>query len=92
MSCYQAGSVTTERLDQSLLRSVSIDGDIASEALVARSSEGRLELRRLEGRYQLANGTLQAHNIGAELLGGQINADVNIQHVDTAAVLEFELP
>jgi len=75
--------------DQSLLRSVSIDGDIASEALVARSSEGRLELRRLEGRYQLANGTLQAHNIGAELLGGQINADVNIQHVDTAAVFRI---
>ena len=74
---------------QPLLRSVSIDGHIASEALVARSSEGRLELRRLEGRYQLANGTLQAHNIGAELLGGQINADVNIQHVDTAAVFRI---
>jgi translocation and assembly module TamB len=75
--------------DQSLLRSMSIDGHIASEALVARSSEGRLELRRLEGRYQLANGTLQAHNIGAELLGGRINADVNIQHVDTAAVFRI---
>ena len=75
--------------DQSLLRSASIDGHIASEALVARFSEGSLELRRLEGRYQLANGTLQAHNIGAELLGGQINADVNIQHVDTAAVFRI---
>ena len=72
--------------DQPLLRSVSIDGHIASEALEAASSEGRLELRRLQGRYELANGTLQAHNIGAELLGGQINADVNIQHMDSAAV------
>ena len=75
--------------DQPLLRSVSIDGHIASEALVARSSEGRLELRRLDGRYQLANGTLQAQNVRAELLGGQINADVNIQHVDTAAVFRI---
>ena len=75
--------------DQPLLRSVSIDGHIASEALVAASSEGRLELRRLQGRYELANGTLQAHNISAELLGGQINADVNIQHLDTAAVFRI---
>jgi len=75
--------------DQPLLRSVSIDGHIASEALVARSSEGRLGLRRIEGRYQLANGTLQVHNIGAELLGGQMNAEVNIQHVDTAAVFRI---
>jgi translocation and assembly module TamB len=78
-----------ETSDQPLLRSVSIDGQIASEALAARSSEGRLELRRLQGRYELANGTLQAHNIGAELLGGQINADVNIQHLDTAAVFRI---
>jgi translocation and assembly module TamB len=72
--------------DEPLLRSVSIDGYIASQALVAASSEGHLELRRLQGRYELANGTLQAHNIGAELLGGQINADVNIEHLDTMAV------
>jgi translocation and assembly module TamB len=78
-----------ETSDQPLLRSVSIDGQIASEALAAPSSEGRLELRRLQGRYELANGTLQAHNIGAELLGGQINADVNIQHLDTAAVFRI---
>jgi uncharacterized protein involved in outer membrane biogenesis len=75
--------------DPSLLRSVSIDGHIASEALEAASSEGRLELRRLQGRYGLKNGTLQAHNIGAELLGGQINADVNIEHLDTAAVFRI---
>jgi translocation and assembly module TamB len=72
--------------DHSLLRSVSIDGHIASEALEAASSEGRIELRRLQGRYELTNGTLQAHNICAELLGGQINADVNIEHLDTTAV------
>jgi translocation and assembly module TamB len=75
-----------ETSDQPLLRSVSIDGHIASEALVAASSEGRLELRRLQGRYKLTNGRLQAHNIGAELLGGQINADVNIEPLDTTAV------
>jgi len=72
--------------DHSLLRSVSIDGHIASDALEAASSEGRLELRRLQGRYELTNGTLQAHNLGAELFGGQINADVNIEHLDTTAV------
>src|SRR5579863_1171309 len=72
--------------DQPLLRSVSTDGHIASGALEVASSEGRLELRRLQGRYELTNGSLQAHNISAELLGGQINADVNIEHLDTTAV------
>jgi hypothetical protein len=57
--------------DHSLLRNLSIDGHIASEALEAASSEGRLELCRLQGRYELTNGTLHAHNIGADLLGGQ---------------------
>ena len=72
--------------NQPLLRCVSIDGQLASESLAAAAAQGRLDLQRLQGRYQLANGTLHAHDLGAETLGGKVTADVYIQNLDTTAV------
>jgi len=69
--------------NQSLLRSVAVEGQIASEALSAVASGNRVEVRKLQGRYQLANGTLRAHGVEAELLDGRINADVEIKNLDT---------
>ena len=65
------------------LRSISIDGQIASDRLAALSAQGRLEIRKLQGRYQFANGTLQAHEVGFEALGGKIVADARLQNLDT---------
>jgi len=72
--------------DQPLLRAISIDGRIASEAVAAASSGARLDLRRLRGEYQLTNGELHAHNIEAELLGGQVSVDAQIKHLDRTPV------
>ncbi len=72
--------------DQPLLRALSIDGRIASESLAAAASGARLDLRRLRGEYQLTNGTLRAHNIDAELLGGQVNVDAEMEHLDRTPV------
>jgi translocation and assembly module TamB len=69
-----------------LLRAVSIDGRIASEALAAASSGARLDLRRLRGEYQLRNGTLHARHIDAETLGGQVNVDAEMEHLDRTPV------
>src|SRR5258708_5083409 len=74
---------------QPFLRSVAIDGQIGSEGLSAVSSSGRLEVRRLQGRYQLANGSLRAHDIQVDSLGGQVNADVEVQHLDTTPVSQL---
>ncbi len=68
---------------QPLLRSVAIDGQIGSDGLSAASSSARLEVRRLQGQYQLANGALRAHDVQIDSLGGQINADLEVQHLDT---------
>jgi translocation and assembly module TamB len=68
---------------QPLLRSIAVDGQIASEALSAVVSSGRIEVRKLQGRYQLANGALRAQGIGAELLDGRIDADVDMRNLDT---------
>src|SRR3981081_953652 len=74
---------------QTLLRSVAIDGQIGSDGLSAASSSGRLDVRQLQGRYQLANGSLRAHDIQVDSLGGQVNANVDIQHLDTTPVSQL---
>jgi translocation and assembly module TamB len=66
-----------------LLRNIAVDGQIASEALSAVASGGRIEVRKLQGRYQLANGTLHAQGVEAEMLDGRINADVDMRNLDT---------
>jgi translocation and assembly module TamB len=69
--------------NQPLLRSVAIDGQIGSEALSAVSSGHRLDLRKLRGKYQLANGSFRASGVEAELLGGRVSTDIGIQNVDS---------
>jgi translocation and assembly module TamB len=68
---------------QPWLRTVSVDGSISSEALTAAFSEGRLELRRLAGTYALANGALETRDLKAETLGGELDADIHVDHLDT---------
>ena len=68
--------------DRPVLRSLVVKGLIGSEAFSASSSAGRLELRKLQGKYELANGSLQAEGVGAEILGGRINADISVQNLD----------
>jgi len=67
-----------------LLRSVAIEGQVASETLSAVASGSRIEVRKLQGKYQLANGALRARGIEADLLGGRMIGDVDMQNIDTA--------
>jgi translocation and assembly module TamB len=67
---------------QSPLGSVSVDGVVGSEALAAMASGSRIELRRLEGSYQLAGGSLRVNDLQAESLGGRIKAALQIDHLD----------
>ena len=66
------------------LRSVSIDGHIASEILTAASSGKRVELRNLEGDYRLAGGNLTVSNLQTDTLGGRIVGRAEMNHLDTA--------
>jgi len=67
---------------QSFLRGVAVKGQMESDDLLAISSEGRIELRKLRGRYQLANASLRADGIAAELFGGRIDGAINIDSLD----------
>ena len=65
-----------------LLRNITLQGQIRSDSLSAVAANGRLYLRQLRGRYQIANGTLRADELAAELLGGRVDADITVQNCD----------
>ena len=69
--------------NQPLLRNISINGQLASEVLSAAASGNRVELRRLQGTYQLAGGNLEVKNLTVDSLGGRITANAEIKHLDT---------
>ena len=69
--------------NQPLLGSVSVDGRIASDALTAAASGRRLDLRKLQGEYRLANGTLTIKNFAVDSLGGRVVANAEMTHLDT---------
>lgn len=66
----------------SLVRITTADGVFLSDAFSAVASTGRIEGRKLHGNYHLANGSLRATGIGLEALGGIIQAEVGVQHLD----------
>jgi len=68
--------------DQPLLRSVSADGRVASEALAGVASGRRVALRRLQGEYRLAGGNLSVSNLSLDSLGGRLVANAEINHLD----------
>jgi translocation and assembly module TamB len=70
---------------QPLLRNISINGSLASEVLSAAASGNRVELRRLQGSYQMAGGNLEVRNLSLDSLGGRITANAEIKHLDTTA-------
>ncbi len=72
--------------DGQALRNISIDGRAVSEWLAVSSSEGRLDLRRIQGRYQLQDGNFQARDVALETLGGTVLADIELRHLDTTVV------
>jgi translocation and assembly module TamB len=81
-----SGKIHYQESKEPLLRSVSIDGQIASQALAVLSSKGHLEFRQIQGQYRLSKGTFEAHSISAESLGGKVSVDADVQHLDSAAM------
>ena len=74
--------------DQPLLQGLLLDGRIASEEISAASSQGRIDLRRLQGQYQLANGTLLAHDLTFEVLGGKLLTEIKLEHLDSTVAAQ----
>ena len=66
------------------LRDLSSQGLIASDVLRAAASGTTVEIRRLQGRYQLAAGTFRMNDLRLETLGGTVASQMEIQNLDKA--------
>jgi translocation and assembly module TamB len=70
--------------NQPLLLTLALDGNVTSSDLQAVSSDGRLELRDLKAQYRLAKGNLDIRGISADVLGGQLSADLGMKGLNAA--------
>src|SRR5713226_5530850 len=68
------------------LRTVVLDGHLNGRELAVNSTDLRTVIRNVRGEFKLANGNLDAHGLGADLLGGRITATATMQHLDTSPV------
>ena len=73
-----------------LLRDISITGQLASEALSAVASGSHIELRKLQGKYQLIQGNLSVSEFAVDSLGGRITANADIKHLDTTPQAQIQ--
>jgi translocation and assembly module TamB len=67
--------------NQPFLQGLTLNGSLDSKMLKATVSTGRVDLNNLRGQYTLAGGTLKAHHIEAESLGGKIVADLDAENL-----------
>jgi len=68
------------------LRTVVLVGRLNSRELAVNSPDLRTVIHNLQGEFKLANGNLDAHGLGADLLGGRLKATATMQHLDTSPV------
>jgi translocation and assembly module TamB len=69
--------------NQPPLRSVSVEGSLASDMLIAAASGKRIELRNLQSSYRLVNGNLEVPHLGVDSLGGHITGLAEMKHLDS---------
>jgi translocation and assembly module TamB len=74
------------KADVSLLRSLVMDGQLNSRELAINSPDLRTLIRNVRGRFRLANGTMEARGLGADVLDGHLTAEATIAHMDTNPV------
>jgi translocation and assembly module TamB len=68
------------------MRPVVLDGQLNSRELTVNSPDLGTVIRNIRGEFKLANGNLDAHGLGADLLGGRLTATATVQHLDTSPV------
>ena len=68
------------------LRAVVLAGRLNSRELAAKSPDLHTVIHNLQGEFRLANGNLDAHGLGADVLGGRLKATAAVQQLDTSPV------
>jgi translocation and assembly module TamB len=81
-----SGSIHYQNSTRPFIRAIAIDGQIISDRLAVSAAQGQIDVRRLNGKFQLANGALQAHGVAFQTLGGEVVTDIDIEHLDATAM------
>lgn len=63
------------------LETFTSSGEVSSPGLSVDTPSMRTTIYRIAGEYEVKNGDLVAHNLRAGLLGGQLNANLNVHDV-----------
>ncbi len=72
-----------------LLKSISVHGKLESTQLDVVTAQAQLPIRTLRGNYSLVNGALRATGIAADLLGGHLDAQLDLLHMTGTPVGRF---
>jgi len=64
------------------LMAVALNGDLASAAMLVQSDGTKLAVNNLRGKYALNNGRLSAQDLAANLLGGEMMANLSVRQID----------
>jgi translocation and assembly module TamB len=76
---------------ESMLRNATLSGDIDSNGLTLTSPQALVQIKKIAGKYQLANGNFNADAFALDLLDGQLTASGTIDQVDSARRSRFHL-
>lgn len=74
---------------QPFLRTLSAGGRVSSGKLQASSTDARVSLENLTGRYQLAHGGLQLHDLNADVIGGRLRGEFTVDDLENVSSGEF---
>ncbi len=72
------------------LRAVTANGELSSAQLHVSSPQGNADIRDIRAHYRLADGSLSAHTIVANLLNGRVVADLDLTQLDANADGKFQ--
>jgi len=69
-----------------IVRALVVDGRLNSHELTFNSPDLRTAIRNVRAEFKLANGNLESRGVGADLLGGHLNATATIRNLDSNSV------
>jgi translocation and assembly module TamB len=71
---------------QPFLRNVSLRGRLDSGQLEVEIPQAHTTIRALHGDYRLAQGNFLVSDLGADMVGGHLGAELSLLHLDTTPV------
>lgn len=74
---------------QPALRNVLLQGRLESQELQVVTPQAHLPVRSIRSDYRLAGGNVEATAFSADLLGGHLDAELHMLHVDTVPSSRF---